>query len=289
MPVARSQKFEGRVRLKETSKKPGSDILFAPVSRHLPISIAIVLASAALAGSARAADGPGDDKRPNAALAACASGDVAKGIAILGELYAETRNPAYVFNQGRCYQKNNKLEEARASFNEYLRIGTSEPPEDIQRAQGFVKEIEEALERQRASQPAPIVVTPVQPGGEGHRRTLRNASIVLAAVGVVAIGVGVYMSTKVQGWNDSFNKEYANQTVITDEPRLEQQVATGKSYETWQWVGYGVGIAAMAGAVTTFVLSGFGGSGATAAEQPAVAITPTVSADGAGGVLRVRF
>src|SRR5262249_14192761 len=113
-----------------------------------------------LSGMARADDpAGGEDKRPTTALAACASGDVNKGIAILGELYAETRNPSYVFNQGRCYQKNNKLEEARGSFNEYLSIGTNEPAEDIQRAQGFIKEIDEALARQRANAPTPVLVT----------------------------------------------------------------------------------------------------------------------------------
>src|SRR3982751_1693155 len=148
-----------------------------------------MLARFALRGSVRAdvSPVPVDDSRPNAALAACASGDVGKGIAILGQLYAETRNPAYVFNQGRCYQKNNQLERARGSFAEYLRIGTSEPAEDLQRAQAFVKEIDDALARQRASAPAPIVVTTVQPDGEGRRHSLRVTSIVLAGVGVAAV------------------------------------------------------------------------------------------------------
>src|SRR5215468_10936598 len=139
------------------------------------------MTSAALWRTARADDMPaaGDDKRPTAALAACASGDVAKGIAILGELYAETRNPAYVFNQGRCFQKNNQLEQARGSFTEYIRIGTNEPPEDIQRAQGFVKEIDEALARRRANEPAtPVLVTTGSaPSGEGHAHMLRVTSI----------------------------------------------------------------------------------------------------------------
>ena len=130
--------------------------------RRLLLTSTALLTGLALSGAARAADPApgGEDKRPNAALAACASGDVTKGIAILGELYAETRNPSYVFNQGRCFQKNNKLEQARGSFTEYLRIGTNEPPEDLQRAQAFVKEIDATLEQQRASQPAPVVTAP---------------------------------------------------------------------------------------------------------------------------------
>jgi len=258
------------------------------VRPKLLASTAVLTAVTTLCASARAEEpaAGGDDKRPTAALAACASGDVTKGIALLGELYAETRNPSYVFNQGRCYQKNNKLEEARSSFSEYLRIGTSEPPEDIQRAQGFIKEIDDALARQRASQPTPVLVTPVQPAGEGRSHALRTTSIVLAAVGVAAVGAGIFLSLKVKSTNDSINSQYANQPFVTDEAKLEQQIADGKSYETWQWVGYGIGVAALAGAVTTFVLSGRFAAGP---EPAAVTVTPTASTDGVGGVVRVRF
>jgi hypothetical protein len=288
-------KFEIRSAVKETFKKNRSDILVTFVRRLFPITIVVLLACAGLSRTARAADSP-DDKRPTTALAACASGDVAKGISILGELYAETRNPAYVFNQGRCYQKNNKLEEARGSFTEYLRIGTAEPPEDIRRAEGFIKELDESLERQRANQPTPIIVTPVQ-GGERRARVLRTTSIILAGLGVAAIGAGAYLSYKVKWTNDQFDKMFANQAYVTDEPALQKLVSNGKSYETWQWVGYGVGIAALAGAVTTFVLSGYAPPGAPAAPEPAtpaepeasVTMAPTLSPHGAGGMVQVRF
>lgn len=266
------------------------DILSAPVRPKLLASTAVLTAVTTFCAGARADETPpaGEDKRPTAALAACASGDVAKGISILGELYAETRNPSYVFNQGRCYQKNNKLDEARGSFSEYLRIGTSEPPEDLQRAQGFIKEIDDALARQRASQPAPTLVTPARPSsGQETARLLRTTSIVAAAVGVAAVGFGAVMSLKVKSTNDSINQQYS-QPYVTNEAQLEKQISDGKSYQTWQWIGYGVGVAALAGAVTTFVLSGRFAAGA-GAEHPAVSVTPTASADGMGGVVRLQF
>jgi hypothetical protein len=250
-----------------------------------------VFAGIALCGIASAADlsPPAEDKRPNEALAACASGNVDKGIAILGELYAETRNPSYVFNQGRCYQKNGQLEPARHRFAEYLRIGTSEPPEDIQRAQGFVKEIDDTLARQRASQPAPVIVAPAAPSAEGHAHALRVSSIVLAAFGVAAVGVGVYMSLQVKATNDRINQEFAGKDWVTDGVWLQQQLSDGTRYETWQWVGYGVGIAAFAGAVTTYLLSGSALPWSGSSERAAVGVTPAVSPDGIGGVLRLRF
>jgi hypothetical protein len=261
------------------------------VRSHRPITMTFVFVSVAFCGMASAADlsQPVDDKRPNDALAACASGNVDKGIAILGELYAETRNPSYVFNQGRCYQKNGQLEPARHRFAEYLRIGTNEPPEDIQRAQGFVKEIDDTLARQRASQAAPVIVAPAAPPADGHAHALRMTSFALAAFGAVAVGVGVYMSLQVRATNDRINQEFAGKEWVTDGVWLQQQLSDGARYETWQWVGYGVGVAALAGAVTTYLLSGsrlpWGGS----SERTALNVTPAVSPDGVGGVLRLRF
>jgi hypothetical protein len=259
------------------------------VRRSLLTSTAL-LTSVALCGTARAADPapPGDDKRPNAALAACASGDVAKGIAILGELYAETRNPSFVFNQGRCYQKNNQLEQARGSFAEYLRIGTNEPPEDLQRAQAFVKELDDALARQRASQPAVVVAPPAS--GDGAARVLRVSSVVLAAVGVLAVGFGAVMSLKVKSTNDDLEQLYAATPYVTDSVRVQQLESDGSRYQTLQWVGYGVGAAAFAGAVATFILGGsrFPWS-AESPDRVALDLTPAVSPNGGAALLRMRF
>lgn len=257
-----------------------------------------MLAGLVASASARA-DSPapsGDDQRSTVALAACASGDFAKGISILGELYAETRNPAYVFNQGRCYQKSDQLEKARSSFTEYLRLSTNEPPEDVNRARAFVKEIDDALARERANEPAPVIIAPA-PSGADRSRSLRIASIVLAGVGVAAVATGAYLSLKVKQTNDAINNEFAGMDYVTDPARLERQLADGQRYETWQWVGYGLGIAAMAGAVTTFVISGGGAAtpsaappGAAApAEHALVDVAPVLSPGGVGGFARIRF
>jgi hypothetical protein len=258
------------------------------VRRTRLIMTVLLLGGSALCRTARA-EGSSvrtDDPRPTAALAACASGDVTKGIAILGGLYAETRSPSFVFNQGRCYQKNGQLEPARHRFAEYVRIGTSEPAEDIQRAQAFVKEIDDTLGRQRASAPAPIAAAPA--GGE-HARTLRIASVVCAAVAVVAVGTGVYMSIKVKATNDDIDKQFASQDYVTDGAGLQRKLSDGARYQTWQWIGYGVGAAALAGAVSTFILGGSSTPWSASSERVALDLVPAVSPDGAGGVVRLRF
>ena len=95
-----------------------------------------------------------EDPRPAEALTFCGAGEVSKGIAILAALYAETRNPSFVFNQARCYQQNGDLEKARERFREYLRVGRNEPAADIKRAEGFVQEIDQELARRMAIQDA---------------------------------------------------------------------------------------------------------------------------------------
>ncbi len=52
---------------------------------------------------------------------ACLSGDYAKGVAILAELYVDSNDATFLFNQGRCYEQNIKFAEAAERFKEYLR------------------------------------------------------------------------------------------------------------------------------------------------------------------------
>ena len=61
------------------------------------------------------------DECGKAAKKACIKGDVGKGIDILGDLYVETGDITFVFNQGRCFQQNHRWEEALDRFNEFLR------------------------------------------------------------------------------------------------------------------------------------------------------------------------
>jgi hypothetical protein len=242
-----------------------------------------------------AAEAPEGDARPTAALAACVSGDVAAGIGLLGQLYAETRDPSFLFNQGRCYQQNSQLEQARTRFAEYLRVGKNEPPDDLARARALMKEIDEVLARQRPAETrlvliAPAAPAPAYPPGERRARALRVTSIALAAVGAAAVASGVYMGLKVRSIENDINGEFAGQAVVTDGGRLQRQLTDGTRYETWQWVSYGVGVAALAGAATTFLVGRFSSVTSTSGgERSAMVLEPLLSPGGAGGRLLVRF
>jgi hypothetical protein len=244
--------------------------------------------------AAALAPAPAEDPRPRAALGSCASGDVKKGIAILAELYAETRNPSFVFNQARCYQQNGQLEPARQRFSEYVRVGTNEPAADIQRAQAYIKEIDDALAREAASKPAgtPVIVTTATPSPaapEGRARTLRATGIALTVLGLAAVGTGVYLSFKVQATSRDVENKFANMGVVTDPAALQRELSDGGRYETWQWVSYGIGVAALAGAATTFLLGGSPFSSPRTTAETSVTMAPVVMPGNVGGVLSIRF
>jgi hypothetical protein len=104
---------------------------------------AVIAALATVAGSAPAR--AQEDPRPREAKAACAAGDVQRGIALLADLYAETNDMAWVFNQGRCYQQNGQLESAINRFREYLRRPARTTPEMRDEAEAFIVELEAQL------------------------------------------------------------------------------------------------------------------------------------------------
>jgi hypothetical protein len=71
--------------------------------------IPVVLASPAA--------GAEDQKvKERAARKACLSGNFAQGVEILSDLFIDTRDPTYIFNQGRCFEQNNRYDEALGRF-----------------------------------------------------------------------------------------------------------------------------------------------------------------------------
>src|SRR4051794_6504543 len=151
---------------------------------------ALLLALVAMAGPARA-----DEARQTRAKQACAAGHVDEGIELLAALFAESGDVNYVYNQGRCYQQNGKVDQALNRFREYLRRATSASVEERREVEGFISDLERQREKPAAT-PAPAPGGPLDQGDGG--RHLRTAGLTLAAVGAVAVGTGVVLSMKVQ-------------------------------------------------------------------------------------------
>jgi hypothetical protein len=136
-----------------------------------PVALSILLLSA----SVEAQTGKAAQER--AAKKACLVGDTAKGVEILADLFIDTNDPTYIFNQGRCFEQNRLYEEAIGRFREYLvkaKNATTEEKADadkhIAACQTYLAEAET---QKAASAPAPVPepTFPPQPGPPGTVET----------------------------------------------------------------------------------------------------------------------
>jgi tetratricopeptide (TPR) repeat protein len=153
----------------------------------------LLLASLLLAGTAWGKD---VDPRANAARAACLSGDYGKGVAILSELFVETKDADLIYNQGRCFEQNHRYEDAIARFQEFLRVGKKLSKAGRADAQKHIADCQGLLEKQ-----SPIVTSGGATGGqesskEAKERAARKACLTGEAVAGVAILTDLYLDTK---------------------------------------------------------------------------------------------
>src|SRR5512140_1773690 len=85
--------------------------------RLLPLVLPSLLAAVVFVQPARAES----DDKVKAAKKACIAGDYAKGVEILSDLYVETGDLNFVFNQGRCFEQSGRYQDAINRFHEYAR------------------------------------------------------------------------------------------------------------------------------------------------------------------------
>jgi hypothetical protein len=108
----------------------------------------VALAAASATATARAQD---RDPRELEAKKACLGGRTDRGIELLAEMYAETNDPTYIYNQGRCFQQSGRPREALTRFREYMRKAPNMAADDKALVQGYISELEEQLK----TSPAP--------------------------------------------------------------------------------------------------------------------------------------
>jgi hypothetical protein len=261
------------------------------MGRCLAAALGIVLFSSvapAQAAHERTRHSSGSAKE-KAAKKACVTGDVKTGIDILGDLYVDTADATYVFNQGRCYEQNRRLEDAIDRFREYLRKIPDAPAKDKAEANAHIADCEALLAKQtgRTTAPAPqappqpilaavppaqvqppLAVVPAQtlvPRSDG--RGLRIAGAITTAAGICAVGTGVILASKERSLTNEINAKYS-----------QSKESTRASYESWGYVTYGVGAAAMVGGAVLYYLgwrSGQAGSASTG-----MSLLPTLIPDG---------
>ena len=253
--------------------------------------------------SARAVQAGSVENKERTARMACLSGEFAKGVAILSELFVDTQNPLYIYNQGRCFQQNRRYEDAIARFQEFLRAGKKLSTDDKDEAQKHIADCQDLLAKQSttaaplsapAPMPAPAVVqgpaasVPVVvaappviqqtslPLASDSGSGMRTAGIITAAVGGASVIAGVLLNLKVN-------------SIASDLKKTDGYTASKESdrttYETFGWVSYGVGAAFVAtGAVLYYLGQRSGAAGSTS-----VAFVPALAPGQAGAVVKGAF
>jgi hypothetical protein len=118
----------------------------------LGVVLALVLASTGVAH----ADHAGEMK----ARESFAAGRFDEALELFAKLYAETLNPIYLRNIGRCHQKLREPQKAIDAFHDYLAKGKKISADEHAEIDGYIKEME-ALRDEQARQPAPPPVQPI--------------------------------------------------------------------------------------------------------------------------------
>lgn len=255
--------------------------------------------------SASAQAGSREEVRERAARKACMAGDFRKGVSILSDLFLDTKDPTYVYNQGRCFEQNGRFGDALLRFEEYLRIAGTLSDDDKAEAQKHIADCQKRLGRESApivaaSAPTPaagrtIAGEPIQAAVAASfqspiyaRQTkqqlfadsgsgLRTAGVVVAAVGGLALVAGVAFNLKV----NSVARDYETRGGYTRSKESDRA-----TYEALGWGSYGVGAA---GVVTGALLYFLGSRPGTDASSSAVAVVPALGAGEAGAVLKGAF
>lgn len=194
-----------------------------------------------------------------AAKKACASGDFRKGVEILADLYVETGDVNYIFNQGRCYAQCHQWTGAIDRFREYLLKAQAASASDRRDAEKHLADCKRYQEEDLAKSappppistqpvvtvaapssppPAQIVTTPIVASPpapqENGGAAMRTIGVVFAGVGLATLATAITLNVKAnQLARDASNTQSASTE------------SSQKSYKTGALICYGTGAAAL--------------------------------------------
>jgi hypothetical protein len=217
--------------------------------------------------------------KERAAKKACLNGDPTKGVQLLTDLYVDTNDPTYIFNQGRCFEQNNQYESAINRFREFLRKSPDSDVDDKARAEKHIRDCQAILGSKDPPPPPPLpeksdpskmgassepppsfrepepkvttaeLVThespaappanPVFSAGSG----LRTAGVVVASLGGAALAAGIVLNLKYNSTVDDMMTDY-----------VEGTATDNNNYKTLSQVGYAIGGACVVGGALMYLL-----------------------------------
>jgi hypothetical protein len=234
----------------------------------------VVLSWAALLASADAFAAKSTTALDKEAKKACLSGDYLKGVSILADLYVDTGDATYLYNQGRCYEQNVRYVEAAERFREYMRKARKLTNAERNDVENHIAECETAIAKARPTEPpAPLPVAPqpqpqfsppqpepqpqplvreVATSAPATRPWQHTAKWVAAGVAVAALGLGVTEHIVYYGKN----KDYNDNPLCggAGEPESCRSLASsGDTAQILSLVGYGAAAVATGLAVTFWI------------------------------------
>ena len=263
----------------------------------------------------------GKESRERAAKTACLSGDAAKGVALLAELYVDTNDSTYLFNQGRCFEQNGRYADAIIRFREYLRKNKDAGNATDDAAERHIADCQALLDKQApqtAAAPQPIQIAkpatdsqPAAPAAEQVVPVAQPAPDVNSAApaplapapqpdvtqatpastapgsalrigGIAATAVGVAGIATGVILNLKANS-LASELEKSNTPYSRSKESNRASYETFGWVSYGTGAACVVGGAILYYL------GHNQAQSAQVALVPTAHPGQLGAVLQGAF
>ena len=199
---------------------------------------------------------------------------------LLAQLYTDTNDPNYIFNQARCFQQNSHPDEAISRFREYLRKARNLPAQEREEVQQYIGECEamktEALRGRAPAAPADGALEQVKVARADTARRMRTVGLVSAGVGALGLGFGIVMSLQVRAREDEFERK----NLVTFN---QKDYNSGQRIETLQWVGYAAGVVALGTGALFYFL------GSQGDEPRAVSLAPVITRTGGGALLRVRM
>ena len=237
-----------------------------------------------------------------AAKKACAAGDFRKGVEILADLYVQTDDTTFIYNQGRCYEQNHQWVSAVDRFREYLRKTKNPTPDLNAEVERHITDCrllqdEETKKSAPPPQPAPpLPVTavsptpppppqptaPVAPGPDVTTRpapteagsSLRTSGLIVGGIGLATLVTAVVLNLKANSLADEANASH-------DLAKESSQ----KSYKTGALLCYGVGGAALIAGTVVYLVGRAKGT----AKSSSVALLPIWSPGEAGLAITGEF
>ena len=213
---------------------------------------------------------------------ACLSGDYAKGVGILADLFMETNDPTFLYNQGRCFEQNVRYVEAAERFREYLRKAPNLGSEDKAEVDKHIADCEAAAAKgqtrnQVSTEPAappaatyqppapapigyaapPVAGTPAAtalttsaqaapPATDVEHPWQHTAKWVAAGAAVASLGFGVIEHATYYGKNSDYNKKDCS----VDPSSCKSLADSADKAQTLAIVGYGAAAVATGAAIT---------------------------------------